>query len=561
MAIQVPIGALDIQITAERLTQETFSSFGDVISNPRPDVHPSSFDAHASSLPPNAFSANQGSAIQYRNVSRLKNLYDQAPSGKGEPIMSIFVSAARGSADSSGENTFAVRHLERHPFTAQTFTPIKSTASTYLVIVAPSLPPSAQDQELPVPAGKGLPGRGFPDLKRLRAFIATDSQAVTYGAGTWHSPMVVLGQIGTKMDFVVSQFASGIAIEDCQLLEFVSGSRAEPLIRVKIPHRDCTMYSTDVKNKLEDLSGIVLKPGENPYEAFIQACNNKPEEIQALYHAHRTKRNGLQKEKFLSSDYKELVIDQCLLRLENPNIEPGFRDERNCLVIWARPPNHIIELAAKVQGLLQQASPKIWLMPTHRMHMTTLEITFSKTPMEIDSLVSVIRPAASSIASYTHTHRSRLVKPMISYDLSAFALSFLPASGEVTLSPAPVAPDTPANGPVTQGDDYTYHHLRRDIFDKVKEVGVEVGSRYQVPSAHITLGRHMTDEEHDSPEKREKWVRAIDDINAWLENEVWDQQDAQFIGEWIVGQEKGLDVRNGALWYGGGRTIVLGEGF
>lgn len=36
-----------------------------------------------------------------------------------------------------------------------------------------------------------------------------------------------------------------------------------------------TLYSTDAQNKLEDLSGIVLKPGENPYEAFIRACNNK----------------------------------------------------------------------------------------------------------------------------------------------------------------------------------------------------------------------------------------------------------------------------------------------
>lgn len=36
------------------------------------------------------------------------------------------------------------------------------------------------------------------------------------------------------------------------------------------------LYSTDAKNKLEDLSGIVLKPGENPYEAFIRACDNKP---------------------------------------------------------------------------------------------------------------------------------------------------------------------------------------------------------------------------------------------------------------------------------------------
>ncbi|KAK6451742.1 hypothetical protein FP744_10007993 [Trichoderma asperellum] len=320
------------------------------------------------------------------------------------------------------------------------------------------------------------------------------------------------------------------------------------------------LYSTDAKNKLEDLSGIVLKPGENPYEAFIRACNNKPQELQALYNAHRTKRNALQKEKFLSPEYKELVIDQCLLRLENPEIEPGFVDERNCMTVWARPPSHIIELAAKIQARLQQTSPKIWLMPPHRMHMTTLEVAFSKTPPEIGSLVSALRPAIPSIASYTHTHRSRLVKPMVSYDLSAFALSFLPSSGEPTVSPLPVAPDVSA-GAVIQGDDYTYHHLRRDIFDKVKDAGIEIGSRYQVPSAHITLGRYLTDEEHDTPEKREKWVKAIDDINSWLENEIWDQKDAQFIGEWIVGQERGLDIRNGALWYGQGRSVLVGEGF
>lgn len=278
------------------------------------------------------------------------------------------------------------------------------------------------------------------------------------------------------------------------------------------------------------------------------------------------------------------MIDQCLLRLENPEIEPGFVDERNCLVVWARPPTHVVELAAQIQARLQQASSseyficlkqansyhrsnidsyihlEIWLMPTHRMHLTTLEVAFSKTPPEIGSLVSTLRPAIPSIASYTHTHRSRLVKPMVSYDLSAFALSFLPASGETTLSPAPVTPDVSSDA-VIQGDDYTYHHLRRDIFDKVKDAGVEIGSRYQVPSAHITLGRYLTDEEHDTPEKREKWVKAIDDINSWLENEVWDQKDAQFIGEWIIGQEKGLEIRNGSLWYGHGRTVLLGEGF
>lgn len=199
------------------------------------------------------------------------------------------------------------------------------------------------------------------------------------------------------------------------------------------------------------------------------------------------------------------------------------------------------------------------MMPTYRMHLTTLEVAFSKTPPEIGALVSTLRPSLPSITNYTHTHRSRLVKPMVSYDLSAFALSFLPASGEPGISPDPVAPDVTEG--VTQGDGYTYHHLRRDIFDRVQEAGVDVGSRYQVPSAHITLGRYLTHSDHDTPEKRKAWVEAIDEINTWLEKEIWDRDDAELIGEWVVGQERGLDVRNGTLWYGGGRTIMLGEGF
>jgi hypothetical protein len=30
----------------------------------------------------------------------------------------------------------------------------------------------------------------------------------------------------------------------------------------------------DAQDKLQDLSGIVLKPGQNPYDAFIKACND-----------------------------------------------------------------------------------------------------------------------------------------------------------------------------------------------------------------------------------------------------------------------------------------------
>jgi hypothetical protein len=36
------------------------------------------------------------------------------------------------------------------------------------------------------------------------------------------------------------------------------------------------LESTDIKNKLEDLSGVALKPGENPYNALIETCNDDP---------------------------------------------------------------------------------------------------------------------------------------------------------------------------------------------------------------------------------------------------------------------------------------------
>lgn len=205
------------------------------------------------------------------------------------------------------------------------------------------------------------------------------------------------------------------------------------------------------------------------------------------------------------------------------------------------------------------ATTGVWLMPLHRMHLTTLEVAFCKTPQQIGALVQTLGPAIPSITSYTRWHRSRLVKPMISYDLSAFAVSFLPASGEPPASPPATEPDA-AEG-VVRGDAYTYHHLRRDVFGLVQASGVEVGSRYQVPSAHITLGRYLGHADHDTPEKRRAWVDAIDRVNAWLEREVWDLADADFVGEWIVGQEKGLDARNGTVWYGGGRTILMGEGF
>ncbi|AEO64510.1 uncharacterized protein THITE_2110706 [Thermothielavioides terrestris NRRL 8126] len=324
----------------------------------------------------------------------------------------------------------------------------------------------------------------------------------------------------------------------------------------------------DAGNQFEDLSGIAIKPGENPYDALINACQGSAARIQALYARHRTARNAQQRDKFLAAEFTGLSIDPILLRLEKPDIEPGFRDPRHCLVFWARPPEHILKLASHLQALLQRAAPNLWLMPPHRMHMTTLEIAHSKTAEEIADLVSSIRPAIPALTGLTFTRRTRLVKPMLSYDLSAVAVSFLPASGEEALSPLPVPPSSSdgvahlgeLNESTAEGDNYTYHHLRRDAFNMASKM-VPIASRYVVPSAHITLGRYLTQKDHETAELRERWIRTIEDINKWLENEVWDVKDGEFIGEWLVGQERGLDARCGTLWYGGGRTIMTGEGF
>ncbi|KAH8878632.1 hypothetical protein GQ53DRAFT_789770 [Thozetella sp. PMI_491] len=558
--VTLTIDGLHLIVVATPLDGEVFAPFGQVIQNPRPGLDVLAASQHQLPLKPGAVYANQGSAVKYSHVSHMPNLYDQAPSQQpGIAVMSMFVCAARQleaepvhpHALSDG-GIFRVGVLERHPFTSQTFIPLTAQRRRYLVVVAPSMPPAAADEGLPVPASPPMPGRGLPDLRRLCAFVATSGQAVSYGPGTWHAPMVALGDQGSTVDFVVVQFANQVAIEDCQEAFLTSGGEMAPALE-----------STDARNKLEDLSGVVVEPGGNPYQALIAACHDDPAEIESLYSAHRTTRNAQQRDKFLAPDFKELIIDPFLLRLEDKTVEPGFQDPRNCLVFWARPPDHILKLAIHLQQKLRSVAPSLWLMPSYRMHMTTLEVTHSRTSAEVDMLVSQMRPILGALTNFTYTHRTRLARPMLSYDLAAVAVSFLPVAGGGGGGGGTLQAQAGAGGASEHLDTYTYHHLRRDVFDLAGTTGVEIGSRYVVPSAHITLARFLTQDDHATAGMREAWVRAIQDINDWLEAEVWGHREGEcgFDGEWVVGQEKGLDARQGTLWYGGGRTIIVGEGF
>ncbi|EMF12733.1 uncharacterized protein SEPMUDRAFT_85991 [Sphaerulina musiva SO2202] len=312
----------------------------------------------------------------------------------------------------------------------------------------------------------------------------------------------------------------------------------------------------------EDLSGgsPSVNQTDNPYHDLIESCKNDQAEIQRRYDNHRSNRTAQQKEKLLADDFPGVTVDDILAKLEDPQQHQGYQDPRHCLVFWARPTENVKAVVAELQEELKTVAPNLWLMPQTSLHMTALEVTHSLTEPEIDALVEQIRPHAEAITDYTFNHRCRLVKPMVSFDAQALALSWLPAASEPSK-------ELPREG---QNDSYTYHHLRRDLFNLVSASGVKIASRYVIPSAHLTIGRFIdksdfqTSDGNVDPIKVATLVSKIENINTWLRKTFWPKpgQNTRDRGsEWVVGEEKGLDFRKGTLWYGGGETIRLGKGF
>ena len=206
-------------------------------------------------------------------------------------------------------------------------------------------------------------------------------------------------------------------------------------------------------------------------------------------------------------------------------------------------------------------------MPLENLHMTAMEITHSLTASEIDALVTQLgqrnyeRIADMSQQNQPH---ARLVKPMLSFDAAALALSFVPA-----------VPDDDISQPSNVDDAFTYHHLRRELYREITEAGIDIASRYVVPSAHLTVGRFICPNPFDVDnamdgeagvrmENREKLMKEVEAINEWLRMEYWPRGEGNKLkdgGEWVVGERKGLNFRKGTLWYGGGETVCMGKGF
>jgi len=196
-----------VPIIIEPLTSHAFAPFGSVLQNP------ATSGAAAATTNLKSEQANQGSATKYPDITTIEDHYHLASTMRpGRLAVSMFVCSPRSLRRNS---LLDINILERHPYTTQTFVPLglacDSAEARYLVIVAPTLSLSPEHGNA---APKVPRGRGLPDLSRMRAFLASGNQAVTYGAGTWHAPMIV---IGTKaVEFVVTQYVNGVVLDDCQ---------------------------------------------------------------------------------------------------------------------------------------------------------------------------------------------------------------------------------------------------------------------------------------------------------------------------------------------------------
>ncbi|RAK95190.1 uncharacterized protein BO80DRAFT_450441 [Aspergillus ibericus CBS 121593] len=308
----------------------------------------------------------------------------------------------------------------------------------------------------------------------------------------------------------------------------------------------------------------------NPFDHLIIECQDDPKQIQARYETHRSNRNAQFGDKLLSMDFKGWQIDEILRKLHTHAGADGktspFVDPRHNLTLYARPPQHIRDLVAEIQQDVREVASSVWFTPPEQLHMTTLEIASCRPEPEIEGLVSHLQDhgVVPELVDFLFHHRTRLVKPMVSYDATAMALSFVPAAGEETTTAHNI-----------ENDGYTYHHLRRDVSSIVTATGLQTRPRYIALSAHITIARFITQDgfvlenpNHAGGETVDHarvaaLVERVEKINEKLRQKYWFREDGVISrkGEWLVGEERGLEFCKGTSFYGGGDAVLVGKGF
>ncbi|KAI1863200.1 uncharacterized protein JN550_009726 [Neoarthrinium moseri] len=270
---------------------------------------------------------------------------------------------------------------------------------------------------------------------------------------------------------------------------------------------------------------------------FIADAGDDLASIQNLCEAHRQKRNIDSRQKLLQHEFHGIQADQVLANLIS---DPEYVDIRNNLCVWARPTQALIELVDFIQGELQMMAPGLWIAPASWLHMTVVEIVHSQPDDVVKQTVIQLLQCLSALVNLVLEHPVVLGRPQLNYDDATVTMTFVPIGER----------------------EYTYLHLRRDIANMCTEHGVEVGSRYFTTSSHITIVRFVDSAGLETRASRKAWVEKIEGLNSELREKYWRRnlgEGPSKAGQWMIGAERGLEVRKGRLWYGGGETVQYGK--
>ncbi|KAK2855750.1 hypothetical protein FQN49_004879 [Arthroderma sp. PD_2] len=279
-------------------------------------------------------------------------------------------------------------------------------------------------------------------------------------------------------------------------------------------------------------------------------CQNSAEKVQQAYESYRqasltrsitslTQVGGESaKPKITPSPALVQYLSHVAAASTPGDVQDHYQDESvNCMVIWARPSQKILDLLLGLQNKLKAVvGTDMWFPESSRLHLSVVEISHRHPMPHLQSvydqmgqqLIQEILDHPATLAA-NHFRTARLGRPMLLFDSVGVAIAFVPVGA----------------------DPYTYHHLRRDLHSMALRSGIKTDTCYTACMGHITLGRFVGTKTFDSEgeetaQRRLKiWMDTIqsmnDELKAHYSTDEW---------EWTVGEEKGLELQMGMLKFG-----------
>ena len=214
-------------------------------------------------------------------------------------------------------------------------------------------------------------------------------------------------------------------------------------------------------------------------------------------------------------------------------------DDINCMGFLARLPRPVLDVVLRVQQeLVSLLGPEdLWLAPEEVVHLSVLEVSHRHSMEHLRAVeCEVSTSRLQEMLDYVSNLAPRqpaLECPQLNLDNMGIALNFLPVSDE----------------------EYTYHHLRRDLQARLLDTGISIDTCYTAPTAHVTIGRFIGDAFFREPGAMDKLLAKVAEINRLLRDEYWPGADSpgSHALVWRVGEDIPFELQLGYLKFGRSR--------